>query len=82
MSVTNTDQNHVVIIGGGFSGLAIASVLSRQQIPVTVLEAESLGARASTSNQGWLYSGAWFAPRQTALAHTCYEALQKTIRFY
>ncbi len=71
----------VVIIGGGFSGLSIAALLAEQQIPVTLLEAGDLGAQASTINQGWLYSGAWFAPRQVELARECSQALRRTIRF-
>ncbi len=71
----------VVIIGGGFSGLAVAALLSHRSIPVTLLEAADLGMQASTANQGWLYSGAWFAPRQTALAQMCYRSLEQTIRF-
>jgi len=71
----------VVIIGGGFSGLAIAALLSHRSIPVTLLEAADLGMQASTLNQGWLYSGAWFAPRQRALAEMCYRSFEQTIRF-
>ena len=71
----------VVIVGGGISGLSIAALLSRHGIAVTLLEASELGTQASTSNQGWLYSGAWFAPRQTALAKMCHNAFEETLRF-
>jgi glycine/D-amino acid oxidase-like deaminating enzyme len=81
MTVQSRMTDDVVIIGGGISGLAIAAMLSRQNIPVTLLEAGELGMNASTVNQGWLYSGAWFAPRQTGMAEMCYQSFEQTIHF-
>lgn len=44
---SNNPDNTVVIVGGGWSGLAAAIELSRQRIPVIVLEsAKQLGGRA------------------------------------
>jgi glycine/D-amino acid oxidase-like deaminating enzyme len=74
-------SRRVVIIGGGVSGLSIAVRLSQSGLPVMLLEASDLGLAASIKNQGWLYSGAWFAPRQRNLARFCYQSLQDTIRF-
>lgn len=71
----------IVIVGGGVAGLSIAVRLSQSGLDVTVLEAGSLGQDASTKNQGWLYSGAWFALQQPELARLCYESLQQTIKF-
>ena len=70
----------IVIVGGGVSGLSIAVRLSQSGLAVTALEAGRLGQAASTKNQGWLYSGAWFAPQQPELARLCYESLQQTIK--
>jgi len=70
----------IVIVGGGVSGLSIAVRLSQSGLAVTVLEAGRLGQAASTKNQGWLYSGAWFAAQQPDLARLCYESLQQTIK--
>jgi glycine/D-amino acid oxidase-like deaminating enzyme len=70
-----------VIVGGGISGLSIAVRLSQAGLPVTVLEASQLGFGASTRNQGWLVSGAWFARRHPDLARTCHESLEQTLRF-
>lgn len=81
MSVRCEMTDDVIIVGGGISGLSIAAVLAMEGIPVTLLEASDLGFAASTCNQGWLYSGAWFAPRQVDLARMCYESWQRTIRF-
>ena len=72
-------HDRIVIVGGGISGLSIAVRLSELSLPVTVLESGCLGAGSSTRNQGWLYSGAWFAPRQSSLARACYESLKQTI---
>lgn len=74
-------SNRVLIIGGGVSGLSIAARLAQSGLPVTVLEASRLGFGASTRNQGWLYSGAWFAREQTDLARACLESLRQTLQF-
>ena len=74
-------SRRIVIVGGGVSGLSIAVRLSQSGLPVTLLEASNLGRAASSKNQGWLYSGAWFAPRQRNLASLCYKSLQETLRF-
>ena len=55
-------SSRIVIVGGGISGLSIAARLAQAGMPVTLLEASHLGFGASTRNQGWLFSGAWFAP--------------------
>jgi glycine/D-amino acid oxidase-like deaminating enzyme len=74
-------RGRVVLVGGGISGLSIAVRLSQCGLPVIVLESGCLGSGASSKNQGWLYSGAWFAPRQPHLAQACYESLKQTIDF-
>lgn len=81
MAAQHNITGDVVIVGGGFSGLSIAAILAQEGLPVTLLEAAELGMQASTVNQGWLYSGAWFAPRQTELAKLCHESYRRTIRF-
>ena len=77
----SVEQNRVVVVGGGFAGLAVAARLATERIPVTLLEGSKLGHMASTQNQGWLYSGAWYARRDTEMAKLCYESLQQTIKF-
>ncbi len=74
-------STRIVIVGGGISGLAIAARLAQSGLPVTVLESSRLGVGASTRNQGWLFSGAWFAPERPDLAKMCYESLQQTLQF-
>jgi glycine/D-amino acid oxidase-like deaminating enzyme len=78
---TTANNRRIVIVGGGISGLSIAVRLSQSGMPVTLLEASDLGCAASTRNQGWLYSGAWFAPRQRNLARFCHESLKQTLHF-
>jgi len=72
-------HHRVVIVGGGISGLSIAVRLSQFGLSVTVLESGYLGDGTSSRNQGWLYSGAWFAPQQPSLARACHESLKQTI---
>jgi glycerol-3-phosphate dehydrogenase len=74
-------SQRVIIIGGGVSGLSIAARLAQAGLPVLVLEASRFGFGASTRNQGWLHSGAWFAARQPDLARMCYQSFQQTERF-
>jgi glycerol-3-phosphate dehydrogenase len=81
MSHLPSSSERIVIVGGGFAGLSAAARLARAGLPVTVLEASKLGYAASTQNQGWLYSGAWFARQHRELARLCYASLQQTIAF-
>lgn len=74
-------STRIVVVGGGISGLSIAARLAQAGLPVTVLESSDLGVGASTRNQGWLFSGGWFAPEQLELARMCYESLQQTLWF-
>ncbi len=74
-------SRRIVIVGGGIAGLSVAVRLGQTGFAVTLLEASHLGQGASTRSQGWLYSGAWFAPTQQNLARLCYDSLQQTIRF-
>lgn len=71
----------VVIVGGGVSGLSIAARLAQAGLPVTLFEASRIGCAASTRNQGWLHSGAWFALHHPELARACHESLQQTLQF-
>lgn len=81
MSTYSHTATRIVVVGGGVSGLSIAARLAQAGLPVTVLEASRLGFGASTRNQGWLISGAWFAPEQPELARMCHESLQQTLKF-
>lgn len=81
MATSSHHANRVVIVGGGVAGLSIAVRLAQSGLPVTVLEASKLGHEASTRNQGWLYSGAWFAPQRVELARMCYESYEHTLQF-
>ena len=81
MDGTIRTAQRVVVIGGGVAGLSVAARLAQAGVPVTLLEASRLGLAASTRNQGWLYSGAWFALEQPELARMCFESLDVTRRF-
>lgn len=75
-------SRRVLIVGGGISGLSTAVRLAQSGLPVTVLEASRIGHGASTRNQGWLYSGGWFALQQPELARMCYESLRRTLLYF
>ena len=49
---------HVVVIGGGVVGVAVAHALARRGVESLILEAEdSLGSKASATNSGILHTG-------------------------
>jgi len=73
-------SEQIIIVGGGIAGLGTAAELSKAGLPVIVLEATTLGARASTHNQGRLHSGGIFACADLELARTCWQSAQRTIR--
>jgi glycine/D-amino acid oxidase-like deaminating enzyme len=75
------ENDRIIIVGGGVSGLSIASTLARCGFRVTVLEAARLGFGASSRNQGWLHSGGIFARENPRLAAMCHSALQATLDF-
>ena len=80
----NVSKNptRVLIVGGGFAGLASAARLAQSGVPVTLFEsAAEVGRSASTLNQGWLHSGGAFARSDVALAAACYDALRRTTKF-
>ena len=76
-----SQPQRILIVGGGFAGLAAAVRLAQSGHPVTVFEASALGHAASSQNQGWLYSGALFAREDPALAAACYRAMKQTEGF-
>ena len=47
----------VVVIGGGYAGVTAARELARRGVPVTLLEAHTLGWGASTRNGGIVHAG-------------------------
>ena len=77
--VANSEQ--VIIVGGGIAGLSAAASLASAGLPVILLEANKLGASATSRNQGWLHSGALFAADDIELARQCLKAMQQTISF-
>jgi glycine/D-amino acid oxidase-like deaminating enzyme len=81
MADSRSASTRVVIVGGGISGLSIAARLAQAGLPVTVLEATAVGFGASTRNQGWLFSGGWFAPEHPELARMCHRSLEQTLEF-
>ncbi|MEX0285493.1 MAG: NAD(P)/FAD-dependent oxidoreductase [Paracoccaceae bacterium] len=47
-------MQHVVIIGAGIIGAALASVLSHKSVRVTVLDAGAVGQKATGASFGWI----------------------------
>jgi glycine/D-amino acid oxidase-like deaminating enzyme len=57
------DAADVVVIGGGYTGVAAARRLAQQGATVTLLEAHELGWGASTRNGGIIHPGYKWGPR-------------------
>ena len=56
------DQADVVVVGGGYTGVAAATELARRGTAVILLEAERLGWGASTRNGGIVHAGYKWGP--------------------
>ena len=81
MPATSNKSGRIVVVGGGVAGLSITARLAQSGLPVTLLEASKLGFAASTRNQGWLHSGAWFAREHQELAKLCHQSLKQLLQF-
>jgi glycine/D-amino acid oxidase-like deaminating enzyme len=57
-------ETTVVVVGGGYAGVTAARELARRGIPVTLLEAHTLGWGASTRNGGIVHAGYKWSARQ------------------
>lgn len=62
---------HVVVIGGGAVGTAIARDLAIRGLDVTLLERDTLASGTTGQSPGVLYSGAQFAAEHPSVARTC-----------
>lgn len=62
---------HVVVIGGGAVGTAIARDLAIRGLDVTLLERDTLASGTTGQSPGVLYSGAQFAAQHPSVARTC-----------
>ena len=58
------ERADVVVVGGGYTGIAAARRLAQQGAAVTVLEARTLGWGASTRNGGIVHPGYKWGPSQ------------------
>lgn len=54
------DRVSVVILGGGCAGWWTAKELSQRRLPCMVIDTFPFASRASTRNQGWLHTGAFY----------------------
>jgi glycerol-3-phosphate dehydrogenase len=65
------DRRHVVIVGGGGTGAALAHDLVLRGLAVTLLERGELTSGTTGRHQGLLHSGARYAVRDPELAVAC-----------
>src|ERR1700720_4413859 len=63
-----SERTRVVVIGGGCAGWFAADELTHRGIHCIVIDTNPPAAFASTRNQGWLQSGAFYAAMQDDIA--------------
>jgi glycine/D-amino acid oxidase-like deaminating enzyme len=63
------DRADVVVVGGGYTGIAAARRLAQQGARVTLVEANRLGWGASTRNGGIIHPGYKWGPRALVARH-------------
>lgn len=56
-------EAEILILGGGCAGISLFLELSDRGYSCILVESDRLGTFASTRNQSWLHSGAWYALR-------------------
>lgn len=66
-------KKHVLVIGGGATGVGIARDLSLRNFNVTLVEKENLGGGTSGKSHGLLHSGARYAESDYNGAKECIE---------
>jgi glycerol-3-phosphate dehydrogenase len=64
---------HVLVVGGGVTGTAVARDLAIRGLDVTLVERETLTSGATGRMQGLLYSGARYADADPAVTVQCYD---------
>jgi len=62
--LTGDAASDVVVVGGGFTGLAAALRLAERGARVTLLEAQDIGFGASGRNVGLVNAGLWLSPSE------------------
>ncbi len=75
MDVNKT--NHLVVIGGGVTGLGIAADAAKRGFDVTVVERNTIGSGTTGSFHGILHSGARYAVNEPDVARECYQENQQ-----
>ncbi|MFD6939732.1 NAD(P)/FAD-dependent oxidoreductase [Streptomyces goshikiensis] len=76
-------SSDVVILGAGGSGIYLASDLARRNIPCTLIDQSPAARYASTRNQGWLQSGAFYiGQKKPVTAAACREGYKRVIDTY
>jgi len=64
---------HVLVLGGGVTGTAVARDLAIRGLDVTLIERDTLTSGATGRMQGLLYSGARYAHADPPVATQCYD---------
>lgn len=76
MTMKNTIETQVLIIGGGVTGTGIARDLSLRGLAVILIEKKDLNAGASGSNHGLLHSGARYISSDPEVAAECSKEIK------
>ena len=70
-------NKHIVVIGGGVTGLGIAVEAAKKGQRVTLVERATIGSGTSGSFHGILHSGTRYAVNEPDVASECYQENQR-----
>jgi glycine/D-amino acid oxidase-like deaminating enzyme len=75
-------KTQVIVLGGGCGGLWLVHELARQHYASVLMDGPNIGGYASTRNQSWLHTGAFYAlANQVDIVQQCVRGRDTLLKF-